>query len=219
VPAVVKSFVVPVVRDIFVIGTGSSATDSPRDSWNPRFRDKAIWTGIRQRPAQRPDDTLPLFANRLQDRKIVSFQRNSRKPANLTRISLISQTSQSTFCLLNQDVGRTDPEKFGLRIRRWPNDTPEQHPATLTPGTMPHDLPAARNASAALDEAAGPSRGKPFISADDFDRTGIFTGFDPSASAYWWMPELYGPMQDDPMPARDRFQAARPAASRSTAAA
>jgi hypothetical protein len=33
----------------------------------------------------------------------------------------------------------------------------------------------------------------PFVSADDFDRTGILTGVDPCESRYWWMPELYGP--------------------------
>jgi len=29
-----------------------------------------------------------------------------------------------------------------------------------------------------------------FISADDFDRTGILTGVDPCESRYWWLPEL-----------------------------
>lgn len=31
-----------------------------------------------------------------------------------------------------------------------------------------------------------------FVSADDFDGTGILTGVDPCESRYWWMPELYG---------------------------
>lgn len=30
-----------------------------------------------------------------------------------------------------------------------------------------------------------------FVSAEDFDRTGILAGFDPCASSYWWMPELH----------------------------
>jgi hypothetical protein len=34
---------------------------------------------------------------------------------------------------------------------------------------------------------------RPFVSAEDFDGTGILTGIDPCASNYWWMPELYGP--------------------------
>lgn len=32
-----------------------------------------------------------------------------------------------------------------------------------------------------------------FVSADDFDSTGVLAGMDPSESRYWWMPELYGP--------------------------
>lgn len=30
-----------------------------------------------------------------------------------------------------------------------------------------------------------------FVSADDFDATGILAGCDPCASSYWWMPELH----------------------------
>lgn len=30
-----------------------------------------------------------------------------------------------------------------------------------------------------------------FVSAEDFDRTGILTGVDPCESRYWWLPELY----------------------------
>jgi hypothetical protein len=32
--------------------------------------------------------------------------------------------------------------------------------------------------------------GEGFVSAEDFDSTGLFTGVDPCASNYWWMPEL-----------------------------
>jgi hypothetical protein len=32
-----------------------------------------------------------------------------------------------------------------------------------------------------------------FVSAEDFDCTGILAGIDPCASNYWWMPELHGP--------------------------
>jgi len=42
--------------------------------------------------------------------------------------------------------------------------------------------------------AAAPS-GRPLLAAEDFDATGILTGMDPSASRYWWMPELYGSEQ------------------------
>ncbi len=37
---------------------------------------------------------------------------------------------------------------------------------------------------------AAPGR---FVSAEDFDATGILTGVDPCESRYWWVPELYGP--------------------------
>jgi hypothetical protein len=73
---------------------------------------------------------------------------------------------------------------------------------------------------------------RPFVSAEDFDATGILAGVDPCASNYWWMPELYGP---DLGPAQaqvrlaetcagpagpsDRDQATRRTASRTTAAA
>lgn len=30
-----------------------------------------------------------------------------------------------------------------------------------------------------------------FLSAEDFDPTGILAGVDPCASSYWWMPELH----------------------------
>ena len=30
-----------------------------------------------------------------------------------------------------------------------------------------------------------------FVSAEDFDTTGILAGCDPCASNYWWMPELH----------------------------
>jgi hypothetical protein len=32
-----------------------------------------------------------------------------------------------------------------------------------------------------------------FVSAEDFDATGVLSGVDPCESRYWWMPELYGP--------------------------
>lgn len=42
-----------------------------------------------------------------------------------------------------------------------------------------------------LPTLAPPTPGPvPFVSADDFDATGVLVGFDPSASRYWWIPEL-----------------------------
>lgn len=33
-------------------------------------------------------------------------------------------------------------------------------------------------------------RGQPFVSAEDFDATGILAGIDPCESRYWWLPDL-----------------------------
>lgn len=38
-----------------------------------------------------------------------------------------------------------------------------------------------------------PSGDSGFISAEDYDRTGILTGVDPCESLYWWLPELFSP--------------------------
>ncbi|MFM1903213.1 MAG: hypothetical protein RLZZ440_1113 [Planctomycetota bacterium] len=51
------------------------------------------------------------------------------------------------------------------------------------PVESPRQLPAAGAADA-------------FVSAQDFDRTGILTGVDPCESRYWWMPELYASVAD-----------------------
>jgi hypothetical protein len=78
---------------------------------------------------------------------------------------------------------------------------------------------------------------RPFVSAEDFDATGILAGVDPCASNYWWMPELYGPdwgpdlgpdlgsaqiqvrLAENCAGLQDRDQATRRTASRTTAAA
>ena len=44
--------------------------------------------------------------------------------------------------------------------------------------------------TSAPSPASAPSR-RVFVSADDFDATGILAGCDPCASSYWWMPELH----------------------------
>lgn len=41
--------------------------------------------------------------------------------------------------------------------------------------------------------AVGPIVRSSFITAEDYDSTGIMAGVDPSESRYWWLPELYGP--------------------------
>ena len=52
----------------------------------------------------------------------------------------------------------------------------------------PHSSPVPTGA--ALPPGPAPKR-RMFVSADDFDATGILAGCDPSASNYWWMPELH----------------------------
>ena len=58
-----------------------------------------------------------------------------------------------------------------------------------------------------------------FLSAEDFDATGVLPGVDPCESRYWWMPELYGPESAAAAEAAGRDQATRRTASRGTAAA
>jgi hypothetical protein len=68
-----------------------------------------------------------------------------------------------------------------------------------------------------LPEAGGPTAGEPgFLTAEDFDGTGIMVGVDVSESRYWWMPELYGP---DESAAAEPAQAASGSGTRTSAAA
>lgn len=70
-------------------------------------------------------------------------------------------------------------------------------------------------AGPAANSSAAPE-GPAFVAAEDFDRTGIMAGVDPSESCYWWMPELYGP--DEAATARPT-QAASGSETRASAAA
>lgn len=64
-----------------------------------------------------------------------------------------------------------------------------------------------------------------FLSAEDFDGTGILAGMDPCASSYWWMPELHttGESFDVQLPitlqAAQRADSRPASTSRSTSAA
>lgn len=49
-----------------------------------------------------------------------------------------------------------------------------------------------------------------FVSAEDFDATGILAGIDTCASAYWWMPELEGSAPQAPAVRDDAWLAAAP---------
>lgn len=50
-------------------------------------------------------------------------------------------------------------------------------------------------------EAFGPM----FVSAEDFDGTGILAGVEPCASNYWWIPELHHTNTDLALPATRSF--------------
>lgn len=79
--------------------------------------------------------------------------------------------------------------------------------------------PPQRLSSGLADAAAAPERDSRFVSAEDFDTTGILTGVDLCASSYWWVPELHAaiePAGPSTLPAP--HATARPA-SRTTAAA
>lgn len=68
-----------------------------------------------------------------------------------------------------------------------------------------------------------PHQASPFVSAEDFDGTGILAGVDPCESWYWWLPELYGPAPASRCDAAAAeaivIQATRRTPSRTTAAA
>lgn len=70
------------------------------------------------------------------------------------------------------------------------------------PAPRPHQA-AGRQAGQSVEGTAGRtaapesgitarSQGSPFLSAEDFDSTGLLAGMDPCESRYWWMPELHG---------------------------
>ena len=55
-----------------------------------------------------------------------------------------------------------------------------------------------------------------FLSAEDFDATGVLAGVDPCESRYWWIPELYEP---ESRAEHQSGQATRRTSARPTAAA
>lgn len=99
---------------------------------------------------------------------------------------------------------------FGIRRfrQKWAPAirTAERHWHLLIPGNPPTttSMPVTtsmlvtnrshppRSIAPARAEASRVSSGEsPFVSAEDFDHTGILTGVDPYASSYWWFPELH----------------------------
>jgi|688.fasta_scaffold208749_2 hypothetical protein len=68
-----------------------------------------------------------------------------------------------------------------------------------------------------------PGRPASFLTAEDFDSTGIMAGVDLSESLYWWLPELYGPegrpAEGEPLDSAGFAQATSRARSQAVAAA
>jgi hypothetical protein len=60
---------------------------------------------------------------------------------------------------------------------------------------------------------AGTRRSRPFVSAEDFDATGILAGMDPCESRYWWVPELHGSVTAPVVQATSRPASRPPAAA------
>lgn len=67
----------------------------------------------------------------------------------------------------------------------------------LQPNPLQPPRPFSTTAAAAIAPTTDRTSGGRFVSAEDFDGTGILTGVDPCESRYWWMPELYGPQATD----------------------
>jgi len=64
-------------------------------------------------------------------------------------------------------------------------------------GCPPMPTPTRSAAPVTGAEALGPI----FLSAEDFDATGILAGVEPCASNYWWIPELHNGMPSGGVPA------------------
>lgn len=78
----------------------------------------------------------------------------------------------------------------------------------------PNPLQPPRPFPPPVGEATSAGAGRGFVSAEDYDGTGILTGMDPCESRYWWLPELHSPAA----PAGDIQATSRPL-TRPTAAA
>jgi len=111
---------------------------------------------------------------------------------------LLAHVSQATIY-----VDAVFSPKIGLRQERPPKDTPGGQVLRGSCPTLPPDdrffamlqsnplqpprpfLPPPRAV-----QRTSVVEGR-FVSAEDFDATGVLTGVDPCESRYWWMPELY----------------------------
>lgn len=59
----------------------------------------------------------------------------------------------------------------------------------------PHSAPVTLVRSAASPAVPASERGdRAFVTASDYDVTGILTGVEPCASSYWWIAEMHAPV-------------------------
>ena len=61
----------------------------------------------------------------------------------------------------------------------------------LKPNPLAPPQPASPRSPGAVSGSPTPRRGGAFVSAEDFDATGILAGMDCCESRYWWVPELH----------------------------
>jgi hypothetical protein len=80
---------------------------------------------------------------------------------------------------------------------------------------MPH-LQLQSHCPHAFDPVMTTESDRGFLSAEDFDGTGILSGMDPCASSYWWMPELHATGKSFDVQLPFTLQATQRAGSRPT---
>jgi hypothetical protein len=76
----------------------------------------------------------------------------------------------------------------------------------------PPPRPAAPRSTGAPAGSPTAGRGAAFVSAEDFDATGILAGMDCCESRYWWVPELHAAAADPVAQATSRPASRPPAA-------
>jgi len=83
-------------------------------------------------------------------------------------------------------------------------------PNPLCPPPVPSRV-VRREETVARD--VSPRRSRAFVSAEDFDATGILAGMDCCESRYWWLPELHVAASGSDAQATSRPVARPPAAA------
>jgi hypothetical protein len=121
-----------------------------------------------------------------------------------SRLSLKSVVLQKTG--LSVHAGPTDTPGLRAAAGRQPSERSGLVTAMLQKNQLQPPRPFANQPRTPAVVVAKPA----FVSAEDFDATGILTGIDTCASAYWWMPELEGSAPQAPAVRDDAWLAAAP---------